>query len=216
MRILLVEDNRELSASLKRHLILEGYEVVIARDGEEGLYYARNWPFDLVTLDVMLPRLDGWDVLRTLRRETSLPVLMLTARDGVDDRVKGLDGGADDYLVKPFDIAEFLARIRAVVRRAYAYGGDPIAIGDLSIDLEARSVLRDGRPVALTPTEYILLEGMALRRGKPVATSSLVDRIEDGGREINPSSIEYHIHNLRKKLGREVIETVRGFGYRLP
>ena len=154
MRILVVEDEPDLLSSLAKALREEGYAVDTAEDGEEGLYKAESWDYDAVVLDVMLPKLDGWGVLQKLRKIKKVPVLMLTARSASRDRVRGLDTGADDYVVKPFDLPEFLARLRALIRRAAGQTRNLIEIGEMVIDTAARTVGRGGAPITLTAREY--------------------------------------------------------------
>src|SRR6266704_2326880 len=165
MRILVVEDEPRLLRNLAKALREEGYAVDTAETGDEGLYKAESYSYDAIVLDVMLPRLDGWEVLERLRKQKPTPVLLLTARDAVADRVRGLDAGADDYLVKPFDLTELLARLRALIRRSAGQADAVLAVGDVTIDTRAKSVLRDGEPVFLTAREYALVELLALRRG---------------------------------------------------
>src|SRR3989441_2664425 len=168
MRILIVEDETDLLSSLAKALREEGYAVDTAEDGEEGFYKAESWDYDAIVLDVMLPKLDGWGLLQKLRKTKKTPVLMLTARDASRDRVRGLDTGADDYVVKPFDLSELLARLRALIRRAAGQTRNLIEIGDVVIDTAARTVSRRGAPVTLTAREYALVEFLALHRGKLV------------------------------------------------
>src|SRR6266481_5870019 len=157
MRILIVEDEPDLLAGLAKALREEGYAVDTAEDGEDGLYKAESWDYDAIVLDVMLPKLDGWGLLAKLRKAKKTPVLMLTARDASRDRVRGLDSGADDYLVKPFDLAELLARLRALIRRSAGQARPALELGDVVMDTRARSVTRAGEPVTLTAREYAIL-----------------------------------------------------------
>src|SRR5229473_1349768 len=168
MRILIVEDEPDLLRGLARALREEGYAVDTADNGEDGLFNAENTDYDAIVLDVMLPRLDGWKVLACLRKKKKTPVLMLTARDQSRDRVRGLDTGADDYLVKPFDLDELMARLRALIRRTSGQTTTQIEIGDVQVDTGARLVSRGGQPVPLTAREYALVEFMALRRRQVV------------------------------------------------
>src|SRR5213083_2384952 len=165
MRILIVEDEPRLLRSLAKALREEGYAVDTAEAGEEGLYKAESYDYDAIVLDIVLPKMDGWDVLERLRKQKLTPVLMLTARDSRQDRVRGLDTGADDYLVKPFDLPELLARLRALIRRSAGQAQADIELGDVVIDLRARTVNRAGQPVTLTAREYAILEFLALHRG---------------------------------------------------
>ena len=164
MRILVVEDEPRLLRNLAKALREEGYAVDTADAGDDGLYKAKSYEYDAIVLDVMLPRLDGWQLLEHLRKQKQTPVLMLTARDAHKDRVRGLDTGADDYLVKPFDLSELLARVRALIRRAAGQARSDIELGDILIDIRARSVARAGEPVTLTAREYAILEYPALHR----------------------------------------------------
>src|ERR1043165_6824157 len=158
MRILIIEDEPRLLRNLARALREEGYAVDVAAAGDEGLYKAESYNYDAIVLDIMLPRLDGWEVLERLRKQKHTPVLILTARDGFKDRVRGLDEGADDYLVKPFDLSELLARLRALIRRSHGQTTSHIALEGVIIDIRARTVSRAGQPVTLTAREYAILE----------------------------------------------------------
>jgi two-component system, OmpR family, response regulator len=213
MRILLVEDEPRLQRSLARALREEAYAVDTAADGEEGLYMAKNCDYDAIVLDVMLPRLDGWQVLERLRRLKRTPVLMLTARDAPRDRVRGLDTGADDYLVKPFDLSELLARLRALIRRSVGQAQPNIELGEVVIDTRARSVLRAGSPVALTAREYAILEYLALHRGEVVTRTALYEHLFDDSDDTLSNLVDVHVFSIRKKLGADLIATRRGLGY---
>jgi len=213
MRILVIEDEADLLASLAKALREEGYAVDTAADGEEGLFKAQSWDYDALVLDVMLPRLDGWTVLARLRETKKTPVLMLTARDAARDRVRGLDSGADDYVVKPFDLAELFARLRALIRRAAGQTRNVIEIGELAVDTAARRVTHGGQPVALTAREYALVEFMALHRGEVVTRSTLYDHLFDEDDNTLSNLLDVHVSNLRKKLGTGFITTHRGHGY---
>lgn len=213
MRVLIVEDEPDLLTGIARALRDEGYAVDTAVDGEDGLFKAETWAYDAVLLDIMLPGMDGWEILRRLRRTRKTPVLMLTARDGIRDRVRGLDGGADDYLTKPFDLAELLARVRALIRR----GADkPLARLDLrgaAIDLAAQTVSRGGETVPLTPREYGLVEYLALHRGEVVSRTALYDHLFGEDDDTLSNLLDVHVSNIRKKLGHDFILTRRGHGY---
>lgn len=213
MRILIVEDEADLLTSLAQALREEGYAVDMAPDGEEGLYKAESWEYDAIVLDVMLPRLDGWQVLERLRRTKKTPVLMLTARDASRDRVRGLDTGADDYVVKPFDLRELLARLRALIRRAVGQTRNVIELGTVVIDTAARRLTRDGQPVALTAREYAIVEYLALHRGEVVTRTALYEHLFDEEDSTLSNLLDVHVSNLRKKLGAELITTRRGQGY---
>ena len=213
MRILVVEDEPELRRVVVAALREEGYAVDEAADGEEGLYKAKAWDYDAVVLDVMLPRLDGFELLARLRKAKPTPVLMLTARDAIADRVRGLDHGADDYLVKPFDLAELFARLRALVRRAKGQATAVIEIGPMTIDTRARTVQRDGESVTLTAREYAFVELLALHRGQVVTRTQIYDHLFDENSDTLSNLVEVHVANIRKKLGRDFIQTRRGLGY---
>src|SRR2546422_8959049 len=213
MRILIVEDEPDLLAGLAKALREEGYAVDTAADGEEGLYKAESWDYDAIVLDVMLPKLDGWGVLQRLRKTKKTPVLMLTARDASRDRVRGLDTGADDYVVKPFDLSELLARLRALIRRAAGQSRNTIEIGDIIIDTAARTVSRAGSPVGLTAREYTLLEFLALHRREVVTRTALYEHLFDEDESTLSNLLDVHVSNLRKKLGADFITTRRGHGY---
>jgi two-component system OmpR family response regulator len=213
MRVLVIEDEPDLLRALARALREEGHAVDEAADGEEGLFKALATGYDAVVLDVMLPRLDGFEVLRRLREERSTPVLMLTARDRVSDRVTGLDLGADDYLSKPFHLRELLARLRALRRRAAGQVSSVIALGEIDIDTRSRSVTRQGRVVALTAREYALVEYLALHRGKVVTRTELYEHLFDENESSFSNLLDVHVSNARRKLGAGFISTRRGHGY---
>jgi two-component system OmpR family response regulator len=213
MRILLVEDEPDLLSSLAQALREEEYAVDTAPDGEEGLYKAENYDYDVILLDVMLPKLDGWQVLARLRKSKKTPVLMLTARDQTRDRVKGLDTGADDYVVKPFDLEELFARVRALIRRHSNQAQSSIEIADVVINVAARTVTRGGEEIALTAREYALLEYLALHRGEVVTRTTLYEHLFDENDSTLSNLLDVHVSNLRKKLGAEFITTRRGHGY---
>ncbi|MCX6956412.1 MAG: response regulator transcription factor [Verrucomicrobia bacterium] len=213
MRLLVVEDEPDLLAGVVRALRQQGYAVDAAADGEDGLHKAQTVDYDAIVLDVMLPRLDGWAVLARLRDAKATPVLMLTARDRTADRVRGLDGGADDYLVKPFDVAELLARVRVLVRRGRREPGVAMNLGPVRIDTAARTVTQAGATVALTAREYAVLEYLARHRGEVVTRTVLYEHLGDDSDDTLSNVIDVHISNLRKKLGATLIETRRGHGY---
>jgi two-component system OmpR family response regulator len=213
MRVLVVEDEPELLRVLAKALREEGYAVDEAADGDEGLFKATSWDYDAVVLDLMLPGRDGWQVLDGLRRQRTTPVLILTARDGVRDRVRGLDAGADDYLIKPFDLAELFARLRALIRRAAGRAGSVLAAGDVVLDTRARAVTRGGVPVALTAREYALVELLMLHRGELVTRSQIYEHLFDENEDSLSNLVEVHVFNVRKKLGKDFISTRRGQGY---
>ncbi|HYE13975.1 MAG TPA: response regulator transcription factor [Pyrinomonadaceae bacterium] len=220
MRILLVEDEPDAARLLAKGLREEAYAVDLAADGEKALEQAATNDYDLVILDVMLPRKNGFEVCRELRASGSaVPVLMLTARDAVGDRVAGLDSGADDYLPKPFDFDELLARVRALLRRRPALYPEVITVADLSIDTRARRVTRGGEEVALTAKEYALLEYLARRAGEVVGRADIAEHVWDETYDPFSKVIEVFIQRLRRKVdeGRDpkLIHTRRGEGYTL-
>ena len=219
MRVLIVEDSKALRESLRSGLAREGFAVDVAADGELGLGYARNNPYDVLVLDLMLPKLDGLQLLSRLRPAPRRPhVLCLTARDGVADRVEGLNAGADDYLVKPFAFEELLARIHALVRRRYQESSSRIDVGPLSLDLLARNATVEGRTLELTAREYALLEYLALRRGHTVRREEIEDHIYGVDRLPASNAVDSAICLLRSKLGplgKELVRTRRGQGYLL-
>ena len=216
MRILLIEDQEELVQQLAAVLGEMGFSVSTALDGSRGYDLAVSEPFDAIVLDLMLPGLDGRDFLEALRDHDDVPVLILSALDGVDTRIQCLDAGADDYLVKPFDVYELAARLRALVRRTGRASGSILQVGSLSVDLNARKVFRESVVVDLTAQEYRLLEALALAGGSPVSRETLGARIGSDLDEANRNNlVSVHMHNLRRKLGTEHFETRRGFGYAL-
>jgi len=213
MRILVVEDEPRLLHNLAKSLREEGYAVDTANNGEDGLAKAELYDYNAVVLDVMLPQLDGWKVLERLRRTKQTPVLMLTARDAATDRVRGLDTGADDYLVKPFDLPELFARIRALIRRASGRASSVIEVGEIAVDARARKVTRGGQPIPLTAREYAILEYLALHRGEVVTRTALYEHIMDETDDTLSNLVDVHIFSIRKKLGHDLIATRRGQGY---
>lgn len=215
MRVLVIEDDPLLLQSLAASLREELFAVDTAADGEEGLFKARETAYDAIVLDVLLPRLDGWGVLAGLRPARRTPVLMLTARDAVPYRVKGLNLGADDYLTKPFDLDELLARLRALIRRTSGQTQAILRIGDLALDTAARRVELAGVEIVLTAREYGLLEYLALHRGEVVTRTALYEHLFDENDSSLSNLLDVHVSNLRKKLGRDLILTRRGHGYRI-
>ena len=212
MRILIVEDEPDLLRSLAQALREEGYAVDSAADGEDGWFKAESYDYDAVVLDVMLPHIDGWEILKRLRKTKKTPVLMLTARDQTRDRVRGLDTGADDYVVKPFDLPELFARLRALIRRSANKTTNIIEIGEVAIDTAARNVTRAGKPVEITAREYTLLEFLALHRGEVVTRTQLYEHLFDENDSTLSNLLDVHVSNLRKKLGAGFIATRRGHG----
>lgn len=214
MRVLVIEDEPDVIRAVAMFLREAGYSVDTAENGEDGLFKAVAWDYDVILLDVMLPKRDGWSVLEELRRQKkSTPVLMLTARDDVKDRVKGLDTGADDYLVKPFELSELVARIRALIRRSAGKAQSVIEIGSVSIDTTARTVSVDGTSVALTAKEYCLLEFLAIHRGELVTRTKIYDHLFDEYDSSLSNLVDVYVSNIRRKVGRELITTRRGMGY---
>jgi DNA-binding response OmpR family regulator len=220
MRVLVVEDYEPLARSVAQGLREAGYAVDLAADGEEGLWYAESNAYDAIVLDVMLPKLDGLSLLRKLReKKNPAAVLILTARDRVVDRVTGLDAGADDYLVKPFEFAELLARLRAVIRRRYQVQEAVIRIADLELDTGARLVKRGGDQVTLSAREYALLEYLALRKGQVVTRAEIWEHVYDFASDPTSNVVDVYIGYLRRKLDHQrepkLIQTRRGHGYML-
>lgn len=213
MRLLIIEDEPDLLAGLAQALREEGYAVDTANNGEDGLYKAENYDYDAVVLDVMLPKLDGWEILARLRKTKKTPVLMLTARDQSRDRVRGLDTGADDYVVKPFDLPELFARLRALIRRGANKTTNIIQIGDVKIDTAARNVFVRDKPVDLTAREYSLVEFLGLHRGEVITRTQLYEHLFDENDDTFSNLLDVHVSNVRKKLGVELIVTRRGHGY---
>ena len=220
MRILVVEDNHRLSSSLKMNLAHEGYSVDTAYDGQEGQDLAELAPYDLIILDVLLPAKDGFEVCRGLRRRRiHTPILLLTARDSVDDRVQGLDCGADDYLVKPFAMRELLARLRALLRRQQPYQPGRLEMGSLVVDPITHTVERAGKPIELTPKEFALLEFMLHHHNQVVTREMIEQHIWNYDFECESNVIDVYVRRLRRKIDDpfpvKLLTTVRGIGYRL-
>lgn len=213
MRVLVIEDEPDLQRVVWAALQEEGYAVDAAEDGEAGLYKATAWDYDAIVLDMMLPKLDGFQVLHRLRQSKPTPVLVLTARDAVVDRVRGLDAGADDYLVKPFELSELLARLRALIRRAAGQPRPVIEIGNVRIDTVSRSVTRSGQAVSLTATEYSLVELLILNRGKLVTRAMIYDHLFNEDDDSLSNLVDVHVSRVRKKLGHDFVTTRRGQGY---
>lgn len=218
MKILLVEDDRKLRDAIRRYLKENGFAVDVAEDGNEGLSLALGAEYDALVLDVMLPGRSGFDVLKELRaRHRATPVLMLSARSSVDDRVRGLDLGADDYLPKPFSFQELLARLRAITRRPAAEPVTILAAGDLEMDVARREVRRGGRPVELTAKEFALLELLLRKKGIVVTRGMILDRVWDLEYDGGSNLVEVYINYVRRKVdqgeGPKLIHTIRGAGY---
>jgi two-component system OmpR family response regulator len=213
MKILVVDDDRLMRDFLGDTLRAHSYAVDMSSEGEEGLYKAQNCDYDAVVLDMIMPGISGSEVLKRLRKTKKTPVLMLTAQKEVADKVSSLDTGADDYLVKPFDPLELLARLRALIRRTTQHAQSSIEIGEITIDFAARVVKRAGEFVDLGPREYAIVEHLAMHRGKIVTRTALYEHVFDENDDSLSNVIDVHIGKLRKKLGRDFISTHHGQGY---
>jgi two-component system copper resistance phosphate regulon response regulator CusR len=218
VKLLLVEDEAKPAAYLRKGLGEHGFIVDVAADGEDGLHLARGGGYDLVILDILLPRRDGWSVLAELRRGGDrTPVLFLTARDAVDDRVRGLDLGADDYLVKPFAFSELLARVRTLLRRLPSHPPDCLQVADLSLDLVRRRAVRGGRRLELTAKEFALLSLLVRRAGEVLSRTLIAEQIWDMNFDSDTNVVDVHVRRLRSKVDdpfeSKLIHTVRGAGY---
>jgi DNA-binding response OmpR family regulator len=220
VRVLVVEDEARLASGLKKGLEAEGFAVDVALRGTDGLWYAREHPYDVIVLDIMLPGVNGFQICSTLRAEANwTPILMLTAKDGELDQAEALDSGADDYLVKPFSYVVLLARLRALVRRGAPARPVVLAAGDLVLDPASRRVKRGSSPIRLTSREFSVLELLLRRQGDVVSKRDILDRVWDDDFEGDPNIVEVYVRRLRQKVdqrfGRASIETIRGAGYRL-
>ena len=218
MKILLAEDEVDLNNVVTRYLKKNGYSVDSVLDGEEALDYLEYGEYDLVILDIMMPKVDGFEVIKKLRNKGNhTSILMLTARDSADDKVKGLDLGADDYIVKPFDFNELLARIRAVVRRKYGNSSNKLVIGDLILDTSEKSVTRAGKQIELTGKEYEVLEYLMQSKNRILSREQIKEHVWDFDYEGDSNIIDVLIKNIRKKIdietGKQIIYTKRGLGY---
>lgn len=217
MRILLAEDDALLGDGLRAGLRQLGFQVDWVRDGVAAERELRAEPYAAAVLDLGLPRKDGLDVLAEVRKAgIALPVLVLTARDAVPDRIRGLDLGADDYVLKPVDLNELAARLRALVRRAHGVPRERLVVQDVALDPAARTVHRGGAPVALAAREFDLLHALMLNAGRVMSREQLEQHLYSWGREVESNAVEVHVHHLRRKLGNGVIQTVRGVGYIVP
>ena len=217
MRILLVEDDALLGDALQVGLREQGFAVEWIRDGAAGEAALASDEFTAIVLDLGLPRMSGLEWLRRVRnRGDHTPVIILTAREAVDDRVRGLDLGADDYVVKPVALKELAARLRAVARRAQGIGSGSIVVGSLSLDLASRAVTFEGNPVELQPREFALLQELMLRAGRVVTRTQLETQLYEWDCSLDSNAIEVHVHHLRRKLAPKLIRTVRGVGYMIP
>jgi len=216
MRLLVVEDNAALAGQLRTALTEAGFALDLAADGEEALFLGQTESYDAVVLDLGLPLLDGLSVLRRWRAEgLTMPVLILTARDAWTEKVEGLNAGADDYLAKPFVMAELIARLQALIRRAHGRATPEIALGPLRIDTTTKSVTLNGAPVRLTAMEYGLLAYLAHHPGRPVSKAELTEHLYAQDFDRDSNTLEVMVARLRRKLGEGLIETIRGQGYRL-
>lgn len=218
MRILVVEDEQDLNRVITKHLIKRGYSVDSAYDGKEALDFLRVSSYDLILADLMMPKMDGYTMIETLRKEgITTPVLILTAKDATEDKVLGLDLGADDYVVKPFETEELLARVRALMRRHYGSSDNLLQVGDLKLDLAELSVSRAGKTIDLTGKEYEILEYLMHNKGKVVTRQQLQDHVWDFSYEGYSNTIDVLIKNIRKKIdlgnSKPLIHTKRGLGY---
>jgi two-component system response regulator QseB len=217
MRILLAEDDQMIGAAVRDALLQDGYVVDWLRDGQRADAALAAGQYDLALLDLGLPGKDGLAILRSLRnRRQATPVIVITARDAVESRIAGLDAGADDYIVKPFDLDELAARIRSALRRSAGRPEPDLALGDVSVNLAQRTVLRDGHAVTLSAREYAIVEALALRPGAILSRGQLEQRMYGWGEEVDSNAVEVHIHAIRKKLGADFIRNVRGVGYYVP
>jgi len=217
MRVLIVEDDPLLGDALAAGLKQRGFEADWVQDGRDAQSALRVEPFAAVVLDLGLPGLGGLELLRGERaRGNKVPVLILTARDAVQDRIAGLDSGADDYVVKPTDLDELAARLRALVRRANGEPAPVLQIGPLVLDPATRIVTRDGRAMDLPPREFTLLQELMLNAGRVLSREQLEERIYRWGDEVESNAVEVHVHHLRRKLGAEIVKTIRGVGYLMP
>jgi DNA-binding response OmpR family regulator len=220
MRILIVEDEKSLADIIKKGIEEEGYAVDVAYNGEEGLFMAENEPSDLIILDIMLPVIDGMTILKRIRKAgINIPVLMLTAKDTIMDKVSGLDSGADDYLTKPFSFEELLARVRALLRRNTEVKTSLLMIEDLTIDMATHEVKREGKDILLSAREYALLEYMVLNRNKVLSRTALTEHLYNQDFDLDSNVIDVFVNRIRNKIDRDydikLIHTVRGAGYML-
>lgn len=220
MRILVVEDEKDLARIIRQGLEEEGYVVDVAHDGEEGLYMAEHFPLDAIVLDITIPVMDGLTLLGRIRKKGNVtPVILLTARDSILDKIKGLDAGADDYLTKPFVFGELLARVRSLLRRKAAVKEAVVRIADLEINTASHEVRRGGKPITLSAREYALLEYLAYRKGSVATRTEIVEHIYNEDAEMDSNVVDVYINYLRNKVdkdfGKKLIHTVRGAGYML-
>lgn len=214
MRLLLVEDDLQLARALERALLSEGYTVDAVNTGAAALFLVVEQPPDMVILDIGLPDMDGFKVLEGIRAKFPvMPVLLLTARGSLEDKVAGLDKGADDYLTKPFEMPELIARLRVFGRRATATPGNCIELGDIVLDSSSHLVTKAGEPLELSRREYMVLKALMENAGKVLSKQQLESRLYSWGEDVSSNTVEVHIHHLRKKLAKDFIRTIRGVGY---
>lgn len=218
MRIILIEDQKTLSSIIQKGLKEEGYSVDSAYDGEEGLYLAENFPADVIILDIMIPKMDGIKILESIRKKgIKTPVLLLTAKDTTSDKIKGLDSGADDYLTKPFEFGELLARIRSLIRRGKDIKSPVIVIDDLEINTASHEVKRGGKTITLSSKEYSVLEYLAYNKERVVARGEIIEHVYNESFDMNSNLIDVYINYIRNKIDKgfkkKLIQTIRGSGY---
>ncbi|ADE55031.1 response regulator transcription factor [Coraliomargarita akajimensis] len=214
MRVLVIEDEAELRETVVETLREEGFATDYCGDGEEGLYKALHWDYDAILLDIMLPKINGWEVLKRIRdAQKETPVMMLTARDGIDDRIKGLNQGADDYLPKPFDLAEMIARTRAIARRSGGQRNPELRIGNVIVNTTSRQVTLNGQPIELTAREYALTELFVRKVDEVVTRDYIYEHLFDENEDSLSNILDVYIYKLRQKLGKQFIRTMRGHGY---
>jgi len=216
MRLLLIEDDPMIGSAVRQGLVQAGFTIDWVTDGAAGRAAVANAVYDAVILDIGLPRVDGLTLLRELRsRRDTVPVLIISARDAVADRIAGLNAGADDYLLKPFDFDELIARLRSLLRRQAGAASSVMTVGALSLDTVQRTVMQGGRELSLTAKEFSLLEALLRAPGAVISRERLEESIYGWGEEVGSNAVEVHLHNLRRKLGANVIRNVRGVGYRI-
>ena len=213
MRLLIVEDEADLRQALAMSLGDEGYAIDQAEDGEVGFYLAMEWNYDAIVLDITMPRMDGWELLERLRKFKNTPVLILTARGAIDDRVRGLDLGSDDFLVKPFEMEELSARLRALIRRAAGKSSTKLSSGGLELDTAKKTVHVDGQPIRLTALEYALVQYLLMHRDSVVSRTELYEHLFNEADDSLSNVLDVHVCNARRKLGGDYIKTRRGHGY---
>lgn len=218
MKVLVIEDEKDLAAIIKQGLEENAFTVEVCSDGEEGLFMAENYPYDAIVLDIMLPTMDGFTVLDRLRaKKVKVPVLVLTARGGMGDKVRGLDKGADDYVVKPFEFPELVARLKAIIRRHKGEASPLISIDDLTIDINTRTVKRGGQEIKLSSREYKILVYLALNKGRVLSRDQIAENIYDPDHDHESNIVDVYINFLRNKIDKDhdhkLILTVRGEGY---